>query len=361
MYRPKTVPVKVLLVDDRKENLVALAALLRRDGVELLQAQSGDEALELLLVHEVALALLDVEMPEMDGFALAELMRGAERSKHVPIIFVTANATESHRIFDGYDAGAVDFLIKPIDPRILRHKANTFLELYRKQRELAETLRLNETFAAAVGHDLRSPLQAIIAGVNLISEITQEPLVKKGSERIRSSAQRMARMIDDLFDVARTRLSDGLTLARTPGDACALTRRAVGELESAFPGRVVRVRHAESERVEWDVHRMERVVSNLVGNALRHGVEGAPVDVTIEGDESSVEIAVHNEGYIPEHVIPSLFDPFRTRERSAKQEGLGLGLYIVQQVVAAHQGHVRVTSTETAGTTFSVRLPRRPR
>ncbi len=106
---------------------------------------------------------------------------------------------------------------------------------------------------------------------------------------------------------------------------------------------------------------MERVVSNLVGNAVRHGSEGSQVDVAISGDEATVEIAVHNEGSIPPHIIPSLFDPFRTRERSEKREGLGLGLYRpIQQVVAAHAGRVQVTSTESEGTTFSIRLPRRP-
>src|SRR5712671_1700547 len=129
--------VKCLLVDDLEENLLALSVLLRRQDVEILVARSGAEALELLLVHDVALALLDVQMPEMDGFALAELMRGAERSRHVPIIFVTAATEEQHRVFRGYDAGAVDFLFKPIDPRILRHKVDTFFQLYKQRQELA--------------------------------------------------------------------------------------------------------------------------------------------------------------------------------------------------------------------------------
>src|SRR6185312_10736222 len=103
-------PIKYLLVDDLEENLIALEALLRRDGVEILKASSGREALELLLAHDVALALLDVQMPEMDGFELAELMRGAERTRHVPIIFVTAATHEPQRVFQAYDAGAVDFL-----------------------------------------------------------------------------------------------------------------------------------------------------------------------------------------------------------------------------------------------------------
>ncbi len=161
--------VKCLLVDDLEENLLALSALLRRDDVEMLLARSGAEALELLLSHDVALALLDVQMPEMDGFELAELMRGSERTRHVPIIFVTAGARDQHRMFKGYESGAVDFLYKPIEPHILRNKADVFFQLYRQKQQLVrelhertETLRLNEMFTAVLGHDLRNPLSAIL-------------------------------------------------------------------------------------------------------------------------------------------------------------------------------------------------------
>ena len=132
--------VKCLLVDDLEENLLALSALLRQDDVELLQARSGEQALELLLVHDVALALLDVQMPDMDGFTLAELMRGMERTRNVPIIFVTAGARDPHRVFQGYDAGAVDFLYKPIEPHVLRNKAEVFFQLHRQKLQLAEQL-----------------------------------------------------------------------------------------------------------------------------------------------------------------------------------------------------------------------------
>src|ERR1700684_3405343 len=129
--------VKCLLVDDLEENLLALSALLRRDDVEVLTARSGSEALELLLVHEVALALLDVQMPGMDGFELAEFMRGNERARDVPIIFLTAGSADKKRRFRGYEAGAVDFIQKPIEADILRSKANVFLDLYRQRQQIA--------------------------------------------------------------------------------------------------------------------------------------------------------------------------------------------------------------------------------
>jgi response regulator RpfG family c-di-GMP phosphodiesterase len=155
--------VKFLLVDDIEANLLALEGLLKRPGLHVLKAHSGAEALELLLVHEVALALLDVQMPEMDGFELARLMRGAERTRHVPIIFVTAGSADQQRRFDGYDAGAVDFLVKPIEAHILRSKANVFFELdlqREKLREKSEELRrsneeLEHFNRQMVGRELR--------------------------------------------------------------------------------------------------------------------------------------------------------------------------------------------------------------
>src|SRR5476651_1645996 len=150
-------PIKFLLVDDKTENLFALEAIIRRKGLEVLLARSGSEALELLLVNDVSLALLDVQMPVMDGFELAELMRGTERTKHVPIIFVTAGTRDPQRVFTGYESGAVDFLFKPIDPRILKSKVDVFFELACQRRELSQALKINEMFVGILGHDLRNP------------------------------------------------------------------------------------------------------------------------------------------------------------------------------------------------------------
>lgn len=130
-------PVPFLLVDDLEENLLSLEALLRRDDILLLKARSGNQALELLLQNEVALALIDVQMPGLNGFELAELMRGNERTRRIPIIFVTAGTTDGQRRFQGYEAGAVDFIQKPIEPEVLRSKVAVFFELYQQRQQLA--------------------------------------------------------------------------------------------------------------------------------------------------------------------------------------------------------------------------------
>lgn len=357
--KPKTSPVKFLLVDDREENLGALEALLRRDGLEILKARSGDEALELLLVHDVALALLDVQMPEMDGFALAELMRGSERSRHVPIIFVTAATEEQHHLFQGYDAGAVDFLFKPIDPRILRHKVDTFFQLYKQRQELAETLRLNEMFVAAVGHDLKNPLQTIMMSADMILASDIDGKARRNAERLRASTQKMVRMIDDLFDLARARLGNGIPLERARVDAREIVGRVIAESEIANPEQAFVVSVAGDCVGEWDPGRLEQVVFNLVGNAVRHGTPGTPVHVQVRGAAEHVSLSVKNAGAIAPDALPHLFDPFRARQgRRALGEGLGLGLYIVHQIALSHGGKVCVQSTESEGTTFRVELPK---
>jgi len=351
-------PVKFLLVDDRDDNLVALEALLRRDGLQMLTAHSGTEALELLLAHDVALALLDVHMPDMDGFALAELMRGSARSRDVPIIFVTANPLEQQRVFQGYDAGAVDFLIKPIEPRVLRHKTETFFQLYRQKQALAEVLRFNETFLAAVGHDLKNPLNAVLCGAELIARTCADPAAKRTAERVRSSGQRMVRMVDDLFDLARARLGCGLLIERQRTDARATVERIVAEHQASSAAREVRLTADHCPEGEWDPKRLEQVVSNLVGNALRHGDPGEPVSVDVRPGDGCVCITVHNGGVIPPELMPHIFAPFVQRERRARgSEGLGMGLYIVEQIVVAHDGRIDVRSTPQEGTTFRVELP----
>jgi two-component system, sensor histidine kinase and response regulator len=357
--------VKVLLVDDLEENLLALGALLRRDGLELLFARSGPEALELLLAHDVALALVDLQMPEMDGFELAELMRGAQRTRHVPIIFVTAGARDQKRMFRGYEVGAVDFLYKPIEPVLLEHKVATFVDLHRQRLErerladeLREMLRLNEMFVAAVSHDLRSPLSTVLMGSSVLDAKLDDPTLKRTVARMRSSAERMGGMLDQLYDLARVRLGGGIAIDPAEMEARRLVLRVVEEFRLTHPERSIIVEEdGGSTHGAWDEQRLGQILSNLIGNALRHGDKQAPVRVRVLGTPSALVLEVENGGAIAPSVREHLFDPFRRGTRPSR-DSLGLGLYIVRQIVLAHGGTIDVTSSERDGTSFRVRLPR---
>lgn len=361
------VSVKCLIVDDLEENLLALAALLREDDIDVLTARSGPEALELLLVHEVALAFLDVQMPGMDGFELAELMRGSERTRHVPLIFVTAGSRDHHRVFKGYDAGAVDFLYKPIEPHILKSKADVFFQLHRHKQQLSqelhertEALRLSEMFTAVLGHDLRNPLNAIVTSAYLLQRQTAEGPVKQSAERILSSGKRMGRMIQDMLDLARARLAGGIPLKREPLDLGTLIERVVREHQTTYPARRIEWHRDGTLWGDWDADRLAQVASNLIGNALQYGQADVPVEVRANGNEDHrIVISVSNGGSVPPDILPHIFDPFRGGKRdSGRSEGLGLGLYIVQQLVHAHEGTIEVDSGNTPRTTFRVTLPR---
>jgi len=303
-------------------------------------------------------------MPDMDGFELAELMRGAERTRHVPIIFVTASSQEQHRVFQGYDAGAVDFLFKPIEPRVLKHKADTFFRLYQQRQELAETLRLNETFVSAVGHDLKNPLNAIVMSADLLLSGQPDDRTKKIATRLRSSGRRMAQMIDDLFDLSRARLGAGIPIQAEQTDLGVVVHKVVAELEAAHPTRLITVEQTGNVAGKWDGARLAQVVSNLVANAIRHGALEGLVTVRLIGDghdgqDNGFRLEVHNLGTIDSAMLPHIFDPFRTGvSKRSRSDSLGLGLYIVHQIVLAHGGTIDVRSTDSEGTTLTIQLPR---
>jgi len=360
-------PVKCLIVDDLEENLLAMSALLQTEGVEILKARSGTEALELALVHDVALAFLDVQMPQMDGFELAELLRGSERTRHIPLIFVTAGAREQQRMFKGYDTGAVDFIYKPIEPRILKNKADVFFELHRQRRQLAsdlqdrsETLRLNELFTALLAHDLRSPLSAILASAELLQRRTTDPASIEAAARIAASGTRMARLIEDMLDLARARLAGGIIVKPEPADFRLLVERVVREQLAAAPDGLIESNFDGDVSGRWDPERISQVASNLIGNAIKHGEPGQPVSVRVDGTRADfVTFIVKNTGTIEPAARGHLFDPFQGgRREPGRNEGLGLGLYIVSQIVQAHHGKVDVTTGQGNETSFRVQLPR---
>lgn len=360
---PEVAPVNVLIVDDVPQNLVAMEALLRRDGLRILCASSGYEALELLLEHDVALALLDVQMPEMDGFALAELMRGSARSRDVPIIFLTASPQDPVRAFKGYESGAVDFLHKPIEPQIILGKLGVFIELYEQKRllksrneALERALTLNETMMAVLTHDLRTPLSAILLCADKLSlDIPQDASAQQTLRHLETSTLRMARMVDQLLDFSRIR-SGGLRLERTPCNAASVVTAVVQEVQRGQANAAIDVRQSGDARMQGDSDRLAQVVSNLIGNALVHG-GNEPVDVQVDGeDPAQVVLRVRNRGHIGDSLLPRLFEPFKASFHSSK--GLGLGLFIADQFVRAHGGELEARN-EAQDVVFEARLPRR--
>jgi signal transduction histidine kinase len=226
-----------------------------------------------------------------------------------------------------------------------------------------------EIFLAILGHDLRTPVGAIYTSARFMLDLDElgEPH-RTLLARIEGSATRTIRMVEDLLDFTRSRLGGGIPVARAEANLGRIVRDVVEEISAAHPDSRIEVDTRGEQRGEWDPARLSQALSNLIGNALQHGAEGTTIQVGISGDDDQVAIAVHNRGaVIPPDQIDGIFNPMKTRASPHRLAGggpggsLGLGLYIVERIVSAHGGHIRVESSEASGTTFTVFLPRHER
>jgi signal transduction histidine kinase len=229
--------------------------------------------------------------------------------------------------------------------------------------ELQQTVYYNEVFAGILAHDLRNPLGAIVTAAHLLLLQRQEgdgDRFTKPLNRIVSSGDRMARMIEQLLDFTRIRVGGGIRIVPQETDLGELCRRVVGELEDANPAWTMNVETSGNMIGQWDPDRLQQVVSNLAANAVQHGEPDTGLRIRLAASADEIELRVQNKGVIPAELLPSLFDPFRgTQLRRAHARGLGLGLFITKEIVVAHGGAVNVESSHDARTTFIVRLPRR--
>ncbi|GGE63507.1 hybrid sensor histidine kinase/response regulator [Massilia psychrophila] len=386
---------KVLIVDDLADNLQALDALIRHEQRLVFHAASGEQALQLLLEHEFALAILDVQMPGMDGFELAELMRGTERTRHIPIVFTSAAGRELNYAFKGYGTGAVDFLYKPLDSDAVRSKVNVFValdqqrhegrrqvaeleqsrreqqqlleELHVTQAELQRSLRMRDDFMSLVAHELRTPLNTLFLESQMRSlQLARGNFDALGPEKLpamvardRRQIQSMIRLIDDMLDISRMR-SGSLSIRRSAFELIGLLERVVSDLalQAAGYGSSLTLRAHAPVHGCWDEFRIEQVIINLLTNALRYG-NGKPIEIGVDTDATGeVRIDVIDCGIgIAEADQQRMFEPFERGSANGEAKGLGLGLAISRQLAGAHGGRLSVASDGKTGSVFSLTLP----
>ena len=374
---PPLPPINLLIVDDLRENLLALEALIRKDDRIIYQAPSGEAALALMLEHEFALAILDVQMPGMNGFELAELMRGMEKTRQIPIVFVSAGARELNYAFAGYESGAVDFLYKPLDAHAVRSKVSAFVEMYRQrlqqeallrelqatQEELQRAVQMRDDFMSMVSHELRTPLNTLhlqaqlrrrMAAGAALSPAKLQAMVERDEQQIRN----IVRLIDDMLDV--TRMQRGtLAISPEPADLARLVQRVVEGFadHAAAAGCTLELVAPDCLSGVWDEFRIEQVVTNLLTNAMRYG-NCRPVHVHVDALPGEAKVTVRDSGLgIDPQDQTRIFGQFERAGDKNVAHGLGLGLYISLQIVQAHGGSIAVSSTPGKGSTFTVRLP----
>lgn len=361
---------KILVVDDRKENLFAMQKILQVLHCDVYVVQSGNEALSYTLRHDFALILLDVNMPEMDGFELAELLRSNEETKHIPIIFVTASNKEDQSVFKGYESGAVDYLFKPVNADILLSKVKIFLELNRRNKELeaiqSELERSNESlreFAQVVSHDLKNPLNVITGLSELLIVRHSADMTPKGKEymnQISATAERMNHLITDLLSYAQLN-AKSVTFGNV--DLNDVVTNVISDLSSTIEqneGQIII--QDRLPIIQADATQMYQLFQNIIANGLKYRrKEQSPIIQIslLEGNEpDTFVIQIQDNGIgMKKEDIPSIFTPFKRLDNAKAYEGTGLGLATVQKIIERHDGLMEVESILGEGSTFRVYLP----
>ena len=387
--RPTDDRVNILLVDDQPANLVALEAMLEDLGQNLVRAESGREALKRLLSDDFAVILLDVKMPEMDGFETAELIRQRDRSRHTPILFLTAADTSQTQAVRGYAVGAVDYLIKPVVPEFVRSKVAVFVELAKKNEllrrqaallaqseqaalELAETRaelvrdlehknRELESFSYAVSHDLRAPLRRIDSFSRAILESQGRRLDDEGRKflsRVREASQQMAQLIDDVLYLSRVTRSD---LRDQDVDLSEVAELVVSRLKEGQPNRRMEVKIRPGVVVTGDGQLLKIALENLLQNAWKFtGHQAEPrieFGVTQTSGEPTYFIRDNGAGFEMTYAA-RLFGPFQRLHSQQEFPGNGIGLATVQRIIHRHGGKVWAEGLVGQGATFYFTLGR---
>ncbi len=378
----------VLIVDDRPENLLTLEGILESDDLNILKAISGNEALGIMLEHNIALVLMDVQMPGMDGFEVAEIMRSSERTKFIPIIFVTAISKQRQHIFKGYESGAVDYLYKPLDLEILQSKIKAFIEFFQHKNALEETTRKLEntikelnaakrvaeeattaksTFLATMSHEIRTPLNGIIgmAELGLMDEETKV-IHRERLLDIKQSGESLLDIINEILDISKIE-ADKLELEEIEFSLREVIEKIVNLLSvKIFQEKlefVCEISPTLPDKLIGDPLRIRQILINLLGNAVKFTEEGS-VSLKVKllehvEEQISLEFAVEDTGIgIPKDKMNRLFESYSQVDTSTTRThgGTGLGLTISQRLVNLMGGQIQVESVLGEGSKFFFKL-----
>jgi len=365
---------KILIVDDKPENLVALRMVLKDLDIELIEATSGNDALKATLRHDFALALLDIQMPDMDGYELASILREEEKTAHLPFIFISAVYTDNLNVFKGYEKGAFSFIAKPFQPEILINKVSYFIdkhlqefalfelnkELENKNKELELINKELEAFSYTVSHDLRAPLRHIGGFVNLLVKNNSTQLDESGLRYlniISESYIEMGNLVDALLAFSRLGRTE---LQRTKINSKSLVDKVIKTFSNELAGRNVEINISNLPDALGDETLIYQVWVNLVSNALKYSrnKEKAVIDIggKIENDKTIFYIKDNGVGFDMKYA-DKLFGVFQRLHKAKDFEGIGIGLANVNRIIVRHGGTCWAESEVGKGATFFFSTP----
>lgn len=407
LKQPPKSDIKILVVDDREDNLFSIEAILEKDSYTIVKASSGRAALKILLQqHDFSLILMDVQMPDLNGFETAAIIYERDKLKDIPIIFITAHDYDEDIIFKGYRTGGVDYIYKPINPDLLRVKVGVFVELYRKnyqlilheqkllaanrslQKEIEErkaseekvrmlnaqlvenNLQLKEIneeldqFAYVASHDLQEPLRKIqvFSDKILMAKLPDEE-TEKYFKKIISSSQRMQSLINDLLSFSRHSASPS---DFKMVDLNLLVKEALVELEIKIEKSNAVINYDDLPVICAIPSLIRQLFYNLISNAIKFRKENAPAEVTISSrkipaskpEQVLYEITVADKGIgFEQQFEADIFRVFKRLHSYHDFEGSGIGLSICKKIVDKHNGTIRAESKPGEGASFIIRLP----
>jgi len=407
--------IKILIVDDREDNLFSIETILERDNYTIVKANSGNAALKVLLhEHDFSLILMDVQMPDMNGLETAKIIYEREKLKNIPIIFITAHSYDENYLFTGYQMGGVDYIYKPINPDLLRMKVGVFVELYRKNQQLqlhekrllatnkslhkeveerktseqkikslnAQLLQNNEhlkavneeldRFAYAASHDLQEPLRKIMVfSDKILINGSLDPEAEKYFRKIINSSKRMQSLINDLLSFSKHSMS-AADYKKT--DLNKLVKEAITELEIEIEKNNATILLSGLPTV-WAVPSlMQQLFYNLISNGIKFSKKDEAPVITIKCEKLSTAtngIPVKNPSYKNYYKITITdngigFDPkyaddifmvFKRLHSYHEYEGTGVGLSICKKIIEKHNGFIAASSQLNQGSTFTIGLP----
>ena len=362
----------ILVVDDAPANLHLLSGMLKEKGYKARPVPSGRLALRAARSEPPDLILLDINMPEMDGYEVCRRLKQDHRLKEIPVIFISALSETLDKV-KAFTVGGVDYVTKPLRFEEVEARIDTHLQLRQMQKELQqnydrlrelETLRDNLTHM--IVHDMRSPLMALASSLQLLEMDLQGKVPDENMDDIenaRASSTVLIRMVSDLLDVSRLEARQ-MPLKLEQGDLKSIADQAVTAVKGLTPGRQVELSGSEELLVLCDREVMRRVLENLIGNGLKHTPKGVKLRIHLQQIQEGVRVEVSDSGPgIPAEYQQKIFEKFGQVEpcKESKYHSTGLGLAFCKLAVEAHGGHIGVESEEGQGSTFWVTLPSRLR